>query len=81
MTSERILKELMEKIDKLERERVRFRKGRVTAARPLAVALGGADVPYTNVRKLASATVVAGDHVAVLTWGNDLLVLGTIASG
>jgi hypothetical protein len=43
---------------------------------PLAVALGGSDVPYTDVRSLSAVDV--DDVVDVLVWGNDLLVLGVL---
>lgn len=76
-----ILRSLMERIDKLERERVRYRQGVVTDDDPLSVAVGGAATPYTGVDSLAGpASLRAGDNVGALTWGNSMLVLGALTS-
>lgn len=61
------------------RTRAKLRIGVVSATAPLAVKLGGSDVAYTDVRRLASYVPTVGDTVAVLVAGNTLLVLGNIA--
>lgn len=76
----RMLRDLLDRLARLERYQVRYRQGVVTAISPLSVAIGGSDVPYTSVRVLRGAALRIGDPVAVLTFGNDLLVLGAIAS-
>lgn len=74
-----IIEPLLRRLKALEDAQVRFRKGTVTSVSPLSVALGGATTPYVGVRSLGPVAV--GDLVAVLTFGNDLLVLGAIGNG
>ena len=57
---------------------VQEREGTVTDDSPLTITLGGAstDVEFVDVPYLASYTPTVSDRVAVLTWGNAILVLG-----
>jgi len=71
------IRELLQRLGIIERTAVRYRQGIVTDDNPLAVALGGSDVPFVDLRALAPVHV--GDAVAVLTFGNDALVLGAVA--
>lgn len=71
------IRELLERLGALERQSVRYRQGVVTTASPLAVALGGSSVPYSSVKTIATGLLV-NDVVAVLMFGNDLLVLGKV---
>lgn len=73
-----MLNSILLRLGELEkRPRVRF--GVVTTASPLAVALGGSDVPHPDCKHLASYTPTLGDNVSVLTFGGDIIVLGEIA--
>lgn len=69
---------LIARLDALERDMVRYRQGTVTAASPLSVALGGSDVSYTDVAALGSYSPSTNDTAATITFGNDMLVLGSI---
>lgn len=69
--------DLQRRITALERTAVRFRIGEITDTGPLAVALGGSDVPYTDVRS-TDGSVTTGDIVACLVFGNDLIILGLL---
>ena len=69
---------LLQRINALERQQVKYRQGVVTDDSPLSVALGGSEIPYTNVKRVAGGTLAIGDVVAVLTFGNDLIVLGKV---
>lgn len=71
-----VLRGLLERLSDLER-RPRYRQGVVTAAAPLAVALGGSAVPYTSVQTVRGPHLV-GQIVGTLTFGNDMIVLGVI---
>lgn len=74
-----MLRSLMERIEKLERERVRYRQGVVTDDDPLSVAIGGAATPYTGADSLAGpGSLRRDDNVGALTWGNSMLVLGAL---
>ena len=53
------------------------RVGVITDTAPLSVALGGADLAYTDVKAIATGLAV-DDVVSVLQFGNDLLILGKI---
>jgi hypothetical protein len=57
----------------VEDRAVRYREGEITATSPLTITVGG--VPLPNVKTLAGWTPAVGNKVAVLTWGNDLIVL------
>lgn len=72
--------DLQRRITALERSAARHRVGEVTATTPLEVALGGASVSYADVKSVATGLQV-GDIVSVLTFGNDLIVLGVIGDG
>lgn len=71
---------LLNRFTAAERRQVVYRQGVVTTAAPLAVALGGSTVPYSGVSALGSYAPTVGDIVSVLTFGNDLIVLGKRAS-
>lgn len=78
---DRIIRNLLQRLQSLERRSVRFRVGEVTATSPnLQVSVGGADDPYTGCRSLAHQSIKTGDTVAVLMFGSDLLVLGRIVT-
>lgn len=72
---DRTLEEIMDRLDRLEREKAGVRIGLVTDDSPLAVALGGSDIAYTDVKTVGTWTPMVGQQVAVLRWGQDLLVL------
>jgi hypothetical protein len=76
---DRTLRELLERISALEQRSVRYRQGVITDTSPLSVALGGSDVSYESVKQLEGTVLAVDDVVAVLTFGNDLLVLGKLA--
>lgn len=76
--NEDTLRDLMRRLGELERTSVRYRGGSVTDDSPLTVTLGGAATAYANVQAV-TPRALTGDHVATLTWGNDLLVLGAVA--
>jgi hypothetical protein len=75
----RLLRELSRRITALEDTRPRLRTGVVTDTSPLSVALGGADIPFTDLRAIDGQTFTLGDTVACLVWKGDMLVLGVIA--
>ncbi len=78
----RALNDLNARLSRLERDTVRFRLGVITATSPLSVALGGATVDHTSVKALnGPAPLAVDDVVGVLTFGNDLLILGVIGDG
>lgn len=72
------LRQIMRRLDHLERTSVRARLGEVTDDSPLAVTLGGADTAIDSAPHLADVALDAGDPVAALTYGNGLLVLGRV---
>ncbi len=74
-----MVKALLRDMRDLKRQSARLRPGEITATSPLSVALGGSDIPYTDVKRLASYSPTIGDIVAVVVSGNDLLILGEIA--
>lgn len=72
-------RDLIQRVQTLERQAIKYRQGVITDDSPLSVALGGSDTPFTDVKRLDDgATLAVDDLVAVLTFGNDLLVLGRI---
>lgn len=71
-----VLRDMLRRLSDAE-DRGRFRHGTVTTAAPLAVALGGSSVSYSNVRSIAGPLAV-GDDVAAWTFGNDIIVLGAL---
>lgn len=73
-----VVRDLTRRLDTLNRIAVRYRQGEITSLSPLSVDLGGSGIPYTSVRALPGSALAIGDVVAVLTWGNDLLVLGRV---
>lgn len=72
---------LVERIQALERKTPTIRLGTVTDTAPLAVALGGSDTPYTNVKALDGDALAADDVIAAVMFGRDLLILGRISDG
>jgi hypothetical protein len=74
---ERVIQNLLGRLDRQERRSTRLRYGRVSDIDPLSVTVGDAPAPFTDVGTLASG-LVAGDYVAVLASGNDLLVLDRV---
>lgn len=73
------LQDIVRRLNDLERRSIKLRLGVITDTSPLSVALGGSDIAYTDVKRLESyASPVVDDLVAVLLFGNDLLVLGTV---
>jgi hypothetical protein len=75
--NDQMLRDLLGRVQRLERGSVRVRVGEVTDDSPLAVSLGGADVAYEDVKSVVAGLTI-GDTVAVLLWGGDLIVLGEI---
>jgi hypothetical protein len=75
--NEQVLRDLLDRIQRLEHSSVRVRVGEVTDDSPLSVALGGADEAYEDVKSVVAGLSI-GDTVAVLLWGGDLIVLGEI---
>ncbi len=78
--NEHLAQDLDRRLRAIESAMVRYRAGEVTGTSPLAVALGGADTSFEDVRSL-TADLQVGDIVSVLVFGNDLLVLGKITPG
>lgn len=72
------LRQIMRRLDQLERTSVRTRLGEVTDDSPLTITLGGDDTDIADAPHLADATLDTGDPVAALTAGNGLLVLGRV---
>lgn len=77
---ETLVKDVRRRMDHLRRTSVRLRMGDVTAVSPLSITLGNSTTTYDSVRCVGASPAV-GDRVAVLCWGNDLLVLGAITYG
>lgn len=75
-----VLADIQRRLIKLESIGVRYRAGEITDTGPLEVALGGSSVPYVDIKTIAPS-LQTGDQVAVLVFGNDLLVLGPIQGG
>ena len=74
------IKAIRAEIDAIKDTMPSIRRGVVTTASPLAVAVGGSDVSYTDCKRLASYTPTIGDQVMVMIIGGvDLIVLGKIA--
>ena len=77
--NDQMLRDLLRRLNVLERTSARVRVGEVTGTGPTDVALGGASTSYEDVAALGGPTLTTGDQVAALVWGNDLLVLGAIS--
>jgi hypothetical protein len=76
---DRVIKNLLIRLKRLERRSTRIRFGRVTDADPLTINLGDAPSVFTDVAVLESAMPLAvGDYVEVLVSGNDLVVQGKV---
>lgn len=76
---ERTLADIERRLARLEAESVRLRRGLVTQTDPLAVALGGSDVAYADVRTTSGAPFAVGDAICALVRAGELIVLGRIA--
>lgn len=73
------IRDLLKRLEVLERTTVRARLGETSVADPLDITLGGADTIIEDAPRLASAgRLTAGDPIAALTYGNALLVLGRV---
>jgi hypothetical protein len=77
IVNEQVLRDLLDRVQHLERSTVRVRVGEVTGTAPLDVSLGASTVAYEDVKSVAAGLTI-GDNVAVLLWGGDLIVLGEI---
>lgn len=75
---DRELGDINDRLGGLAKFTPRVRKGLVTATSPFSVTIGGASVPYTSIKRLSSYAPTIGDDVLVLTWQQDMLVLGKI---
>lgn len=73
-------RDLLLRLGRLEKQSVRYRQGEITSLSPLSVALGGADTAYTSVRALKGVALAVGDVVSVAIFGNDLIILGVVAT-
>lgn len=71
-----ILKEILKRLDNIEKTTPKLRTGVITSTSPLNVSLGGSTVSYTGVSNINS--VALNDHVAVLVRDHDVLILGKI---
>ncbi len=76
MSQEKLLNDLMGRLNALDDSAVQLRMGVCTDDSPLTITLGGASTPYVGVQSLSALT--PGDRVAVLAAGNRLLVLGAL---
>lgn len=74
-----LVRRILNRFLKIEANIPTVRKGVVTIASPLTITLGGSTVPYTTAKQIDPATtLLAGDPILALMWGNDLIVLGKI---
>lgn len=78
---DRSTREILAKFAKLEREVPRLRRGVVTDADPLSVALGGSSISYEGVTAIDGLALAVGDPVAVLFGGHTLWVVGRMGHG
>ena len=69
-------RDILRRLNALERSTPAVRLGEVTDDSPLTVRLGGSDVDIAGVATLAPVAV--GDIVSALTYGPGLLVLGAL---
>ena len=75
------LRDLLKRLEVLERTTVRYRQGEVSDPSPLDVTLGGADIVLEDVPALVSAQPLPdAANIAALTFGNGLLVLGQVGA-
>jgi hypothetical protein len=75
------LRDLLGRINDLERLTPRLRVGVVTATNPLSVALGGSTTAYTNIRALGASHLNVGDQVTALARDKDLIILARTDDG
>ena len=78
MIGQELIKRFDERFGRLERSQVKYRQGVVETTSPLTVKLGGSDVAVAAVALDSAGALGAGEVVAVLAFGNDLIVLGPI---
>jgi hypothetical protein len=74
---DRTIHDLEKRIQKLEREAVRFRKGQVTATAPLQAKIGASEEVQTA-NTVSGTNMQENDPVAALSNSTDLLLLGKI---
>lgn len=72
------IRDLLHRLDAIERRQVAVRMGVITDTSPLAVALGGSEDSFAA-RAVQGIPLAVDDVVAVLTFGNDMLILGAPA--
>lgn len=72
--NERILRDVLRRLDELERTSLHLRRGVIDTVSPLAVRMGGAEAAYSGVKGLADAQ--AGEAVLALAGRNDVYLLG-----
>lgn len=77
---DRVTRDLLRRLRHIERRSVRLRRGVVTGASPLDVALGGSDTSYQDVPAVGDGTFEVDDQVVVLMAGNELIVLGALGA-
>lgn len=75
-----MLRDLLTRVQELDRRHVAYRQGVVTATSPLAVALGGSSTSNASLRALSTYVPLVGDVVGVLTFDHDVIVLGAIGT-
>lgn len=75
-----IVRQLDRRFRSLEESAVRYRQGVVAGLSPLTVKLGGADIAIEVAVVGGVGPLAVDDVVSVLTFGNDAVVLGTVAT-
>lgn len=79
MNDQAAMMAMLRRLNDVERQMAKIRVGEVTSLGPLAVALGGSDVPYDSVKSVIAVEV--GDIVVAVMWGHDMVVLGRLGDG
>lgn len=75
---EQVARDILRRLDRLERGAVKLRKGVVSAVSPLSIQAGGeTDNPYTDVASAGAGGFALNGDVVFLTAGHSLLALGT----
>lgn len=73
---------ILTRLAELERTATRRRRGVITDADPLSVAVSGSEVPYVGVKAIAGIGRLAVDDVVeCLVTQNDLIILGRAGAG
>lgn len=79
---EQVARDILRRLDRLERGAVKLRKGVVSALTPLSIQAGGElDNPYTDVASVGDTGFGINDDVVFLTAGHSLLALGRPGAG